>query len=85
MIGTVIVGSDGHRGWVYYLAVRDAHRHQGIGRMLMTAAEQWLREAGAVKVQLMVRHENAPVIGFYESVGYERSDVEVLSRWLREP
>jgi ribosomal protein S18 acetylase RimI-like enzyme len=82
--GTVMVGNDGHRGWVYYLAVNERLRQQGRGRILMTAAEEWLRERGAVKVQLMVRTENAPMLGFYQATGYERSDVQVLSRWLRD-
>jgi GNAT superfamily N-acetyltransferase len=46
LVGTVMVGHDGHRGWVYYLAVRSEHRGQGIGRDLMSAAESWLRERG---------------------------------------
>jgi ribosomal protein S18 acetylase RimI-like enzyme len=82
LFGTVMVGSDGHRGWVYYLAVSEVRRQQGNGRMLMTAAQDWLRERGAVKVQLMVRNENESVLKFYESAGYERNDVQVLSRWL---
>jgi ribosomal protein S18 acetylase RimI-like enzyme len=85
LTGTVMVGNDGHRGWVYYLAVGEDCRRQGNGRMLMAAAEEWLREKGVVKVQLMVRNENAPVLEFYEVAGYERNDVQVLSRWLRDP
>ncbi len=85
LIGTVMVGNDGHRGWIYYLAVDEDRRRQGKGRMLMAAAEEWLRERGVVKVQLMVRNENAPVLEFYEVAGYERNDVQVLSRWLRDP
>jgi ribosomal protein S18 acetylase RimI-like enzyme len=84
LIGTVMVGNDGHRGWVYYLAVNESLRLQGKGRLLMAAAEEWLHDNGAVKVQLMVRTENAPVLEFYEAAGYERSDVHVLSRWLRD-
>jgi ribosomal protein S18 acetylase RimI-like enzyme len=84
LIGTVMVGSDGHRGWVYYLAVSEVRRRQGNGRMLMAAAEEWLRENGVVKVQLMVRDENEPVLSFYEAAGYERNDVQVLSRWLKD-
>ncbi len=84
LIGTVMVGSDGHRGWVYYLAVRQDRRRRGLGWMLMVAAEEWLRANGVVKVQLMVRDENAPVLSFYEGVGYEHNDVLVLSRWLQD-
>ncbi len=48
----------------------------------MRAAEDWLRKMGAIKVQLMVRSENESVLDFYDNVGYEISDVKVLSRWL---
>jgi ribosomal protein S18 acetylase RimI-like enzyme len=82
LVGSVMVGYDGHRGWVYYLAVAEDHRHQGLGSELMRAAEGWLRKKGAVKVQLMVRSENESALSFYENAGYEASDVRVLSRWL---
>lgn len=84
LIGTVMVGHDGHRGWVYYLAVGEVHQREGIGSELMSAAEEWLRKNGAVKVQLMVRSENDSVLNFYGSVGYESNDVKVLSRWLED-
>jgi ribosomal protein S18 acetylase RimI-like enzyme len=84
LIGTVMVGSDGHRGWVYYLAVNSNHRRVGLGTQLMTAAEEWLRTIGAVKVQLMVRNENESALDFYEGLGFQTSDVRVLSRWLSE-
>jgi ribosomal protein S18 acetylase RimI-like enzyme len=82
LLGTVMVGHDGHRGWVYYLAVRTTHQRQGVGSELLSAAEEWLRQTGAVKVQLMVRNENESALRFYRRVGYETSDVNVLSRWL---
>jgi ribosomal protein S18 acetylase RimI-like enzyme len=82
LLGTVMVGHDGHRGWVYYLAVRTTHQRQGVGSELMSAAEEWQRQTGAVKVQLMVRNENESALRFYRRVGYETSDVNVLSRWL---
>jgi ribosomal protein S18 acetylase RimI-like enzyme len=82
VIATAMVGEDGHRGWVYYLAVREEARGRGLGRAMMTAAEGWLRARGVVKVQLMVRESNAGVIGFYEALGYEDADVRVLGRWL---
>lgn len=82
LIGTVMVGSDGHRGWVYYLSVSISHQRVGLGSELMRGAEEWLRQKGAVKVQLMVRSENESAMTFYERAGYEPSDVNVLSRWL---
>ena len=77
----VMTGFDGHRGWVYYLAVSPEHRRKGLGRALMVAAEAWLRERGAPKIQLMVREENE-ALGFYEALGLERQKVVTLGRFL---
>lgn len=77
-----MVGGDGHRGWVYYLATHPDARGQGLGRQLMDAAEAWLRERGLPKIQFMVRRGNDGVIGFYEHLGYETQDVVVLGRRL---
>ena len=82
VIATAMVGEDGHRGWVYYLAVLEDARGRGLGREMMAAAEDWLRDRGVVKVHLMVRGSNAGVIGFYEALGYEDADVRVLGRRL---
>jgi ribosomal protein S18 acetylase RimI-like enzyme len=83
LAGSVMVGCDGHRGWIYYLAVAPARRREGLGRELMEAAEAWLREHGAPKLQLMVRTTNAEALGFYEALGMERQDVVTLGRFLR--
>jgi ribosomal protein S18 acetylase RimI-like enzyme len=82
LISTVMVGYDGHRGWVYYLAVHPDHRGKGLGRRMMDAAEGWLRERGAPKLQLMVRSENADVIAFYKAIGLETQPVETLGKRL---
>lgn len=82
--GSVMVGFDGHRGWVYYLAVAPDQRRTGLGRALMTAAEDWLRTRGAPKLQLMVREDNAAALDFYESLGLERQKVVTLGRFLKE-
>lgn len=82
LLGTVMVGYDGHRGWMYYLAVTPTRRRQGLGRDLVSSGEEWLRQRGAVKVQLMVRRENASAHHFYAQIGYAPSDVTVLARWL---
>ncbi|PXA70736.1 GNAT family acetyltransferase [Cryobacterium arcticum] len=82
LVGTVMVGHDGHRGWVYYLAVAASERGAGLGRKLMQAAESWLTANGAVKLQLMVREANAQVIGFYTRLGYADADVRVLGKRL---
>jgi ribosomal protein S18 acetylase RimI-like enzyme len=69
---------------VYYLAVDPQRQGRGLGALLMAAAEEWLRDNGAVKIQVMVRHTNERVVSFYESRGYEDVDVSVLARWLRD-
>jgi ribosomal protein S18 acetylase RimI-like enzyme len=82
LTGSVMVGFDGHRGWVYYLAVGPEMRRAGLGRALMAAAETWLRERGAPKLQLMVREGNEAALGFYAALGLEVQPVVVLGRRL---
>ncbi|MGN7999235.1 GNAT family acetyltransferase [Sphingomonas sp. 22176] len=82
LLGTVMVGEDGHRGWVYYLAVAESARGQGHGRALMAAAEAWLRARGCPKLQLMVREGNDAAIGFYRALGLEVQPVVTLGRFL---
>jgi ribosomal protein S18 acetylase RimI-like enzyme len=79
---SVMVGHDGHRGWVYYLAVAPDRRREGLGRRMMAAAEEWLRDAGAPKIQLMVRDGNAEAIAFYEAIGLARQPVVTLGRFF---
>ena len=79
-IGTAMVGVDGHRGWVYYVAASPDLRGQGIGRALMKAAENWIIDRGMPKVHVMVRRSNTAVIGFYNALGYEEQDTMVLGR-----
>jgi ribosomal protein S18 acetylase RimI-like enzyme len=87
IVATAMVGHDGHRGWVYYVAADPGHRGKGLGRAIMKAAEDWLRQAGIAKLQLMVRRENAAAGAFYQSIGYAESQTIVFARWLdgREP
>jgi ribosomal protein S18 acetylase RimI-like enzyme len=82
LLATAMVGHDGHRGWVYYLAVDAAQRGRGLGRQLMEACEEWVRSRGIRKIQLMVRAANQVAVGFYEHLGYADSDVTVLGRRL---
>lgn len=82
VICSVLVGFDGHRGWLYYLAVRPAHQRQGLGRLMVHEAERWLTGRGAPKAQLMVRADNSHVAAFYRRLGYEPQDVLVLGRRL---
>ena len=82
LAGTVMVGSDGHRGWLYYLAVADDARRQGVGTALVRSAERWLQERDVPKVQLMVRRGNEPALAFYAALAYEDVDVHVVGRRL---
>ena len=87
LIASVLVGHDGHRGWVYYLTVDPDHRFKGYGRQIMLAAEGWLRARGIEKLQLMVRGDNPEVHAFYQSIGYFEQERVVFAKWLdgREP
>ena len=78
----MMVGWDGHRGWVYYLSVAASVRRSGLGRALMTAAEAWLRARGCPKVQLMIREDNMDALRFYEALGLERQPVVTMGRFL---
>lgn len=82
VVGSVLAGYEGHRGWLYYVAVAPALQGTGLGRRLVTAAEDWLRDAGASKVRLMVRSTNTAVVGFYAKLGYEDVECTVLGRTL---
>lgn len=84
IMASVMIGFDGHRGWVYYLCVDAAFRGRGHGRELMIEAEAWLRDRKAPKIQLMVRSDNAGAEQFYQALGYEMQAVTVLGKRLDE-
>ncbi len=81
-VASIMVGHDGHRAWVYYLATHPDHRRKGLARAAMRLAEDWAVERGVPKMHLMVRPENAAVIAFYEAIGYEDGVITVLQKWL---
>ena len=87
IVASVLVGHDGHRGWVYYVSVDPDCRGKGFGRIIMTAAEQWLRERGILKLMLIVRRDNAKVQAFYETLDYAEQERILYAKWLdgREP
>lgn len=78
-----MVGHDGHRGWLYYLASDPGSRGRGFGRQMVQAAEEWLRQRGVVKAQLLVRETNTKVVSFYEHLGFEVAPRTVMSKWLK--
>lgn len=80
--GTAMVGYDGHRGWVNYLAVDPAHRGGGLGARLMAEAERLLAELGCPKLNLQVRATNTGVIDWYRSLGYDLDGAVGLGKRL---
>ena len=85
IVGTVMPGHDGHRGWLYYVAADPASRKQGIGRQMAEAGEEWLRARDIVKILLLVRETNIQVVGFYERIGFEEIPRTVMQKWLKAP
>lgn len=80
LVSSVLVGHDGHRGWLYYLAVAPASQGRGIGRETVAAAEEWLKVRGIWAVNLNIRSENEKVRAFYAALGYEMRDVIVMGK-----
>ena len=84
LVGSVMVGYEGHRGWVNYLAVHPGHQRQGLGRLLMTEAERRLRELGCAKVNLQIRASNKAAVEFYRHIGYTVDDVISMGRRIQD-
>lgn len=82
VVGTVMAGYDGHRGWLSYLAASPDRRGEGIGRLLVTEAEARLLAMGCPKVQLMVRPGNEAARGFYDALGYEPFEIWATGKRL---
>jgi ribosomal protein S18 acetylase RimI-like enzyme len=82
VMASIMVGYDGHRGWINYLAVDPAQRQKGHARALMREAERLLEAAGCPKVNLQIRTSNASVIAFYKAIGYAQDDVVSFGRRL---
>jgi ribosomal protein S18 acetylase RimI-like enzyme len=84
LVGSVMAGYDGHRGWINYLAVAPGHRRHGLGRRLVRETEDRLHAIGCPKVNLQIRAGNATAVAFYEAIGYRVDDVVSLGRRLIE-
>lgn len=82
MVASVMVGYEGHRGWINYLAVHPDQRRKGFGRQIMVEAERRLREEGCAKINLQVRSSNAEVLAFYRAIGFLQDDVVSLGKRL---
>lgn len=82
VVGVVMAGYDGHRGWINYLAVDIGQRRRGIGTALMRDAERRLRLSGCPKINLQVRRENAAVQAFYAALGFTEDAVVSMGKRL---
>ncbi|MCD2164048.1 GNAT family acetyltransferase [Comamonas koreensis] len=82
VMASIMVGYDGHRGWINYLAVHPKHQRQGHARQLMQRAEAELTALGCPKLNLQVRAGNEAVIAFYESLGYGDDQTVSLGKRL---
>jgi ribosomal protein S18 acetylase RimI-like enzyme len=84
VVGTVMGGWDGHRGWIYSLAVRPDRRRRGIGSGLVCRLVEMLADRGCLKVNLQVRESNAGVVGFYEQLGFSVEPLVSMGKRLYE-
>ena len=82
IVATAMVGYEGHRGWVNYLAVAPEQRRRGFARALMDEAERLLRQAGCPKINVQVRGSNDSALEFYRRLGYAVDDVVGLGKRL---
>jgi ribosomal protein S18 acetylase RimI-like enzyme len=82
MVGTVMAGYDGHRGWINYLAVDPARRRQGFARALIAAVEARLRALGCPKINLQIRADNREAIAFYQRIGFAEDAVISMGKRL---
>jgi ribosomal protein S18 acetylase RimI-like enzyme len=83
VVGTAMAGYDGHRGWVYYVAVHPEFRRRGIGAALMARVEHDLAQIGCGKLNLQIRASNAQAVAFYESLGYLVEDRISMAKRLQ--
>jgi ribosomal protein S18 acetylase RimI-like enzyme len=84
LVGTAMAGYDGHRGWVYYVAVSPQHRRRGIGTALMQKVERALAELDCPKLNLQVRSNNEEVVAFYKKQGYTVEERVSMGKLLGE-
>jgi ribosomal protein S18 acetylase RimI-like enzyme len=84
VVGTIMAGYDGHRGWIYSLAVLPEFRHRNVGSRLLSYAESKLSELGCVKINLQVLRYNEKVIDFYIKNGFELEDRISMGKEVNE-
>ena len=84
LIGTAMAGYDGHRGWLYSLAVAPGRRRNGLGTLLVEHVEKQLAELGCPKLNLQVLCDNASVVAFYQSLGYAVEERISMGKLMRD-
>ncbi|MGI9643744.1 MAG: GNAT family acetyltransferase [Ilumatobacteraceae bacterium] len=82
LVGSVMAGYDGHRGWINYVAVDPAEGRAGVGRLLMAVAEERLAALGCAKINLQIRRENVDAVAFYAALGFVEDDVISMGKRL---
>ncbi len=85
IMASAMCGFDGHRGWIYYVAVDEKHRKLGYSKQMVAAAEQYLKSHGYPKIQLMIRNDNINVQDIYAKLVYKKEDCVLMSKWLKPP
>ena len=84
LVGSIMVGYEGHRGWINYLAVLPSFQRRGYGRKLVNKAIAELKKIGCLKLNLQVRKSNAPVVEFYKHIGFKEEERISLGMRLRK-
>lgn len=83
LVGTAMAGYDGHRAWVYYVAVDPGHRRRGVGSALMRRVEEELVRLGCPKLNLQVRSSNGQAVAFYSRLGFNVEQRVSMGKRLR--
>ena len=82
VIASCMVGYDGHRGWLNYLACAPEYRKNGYARQIVVHAENILRKAGCPKINIQIRTDNQQVIDFYHQLGFRKDEVVSMGKRL---
>ena len=84
LVGAILCGHDGRRGYIHHLAVDEVYRRQGIGQQLVDRSLGILQEAGIQKCHLFIFHKNQAGIYFWQSGGWTlREDIRVMSAYIK--
>jgi len=82
IVASIMIGYEGHRGWINYLAVSPECQKRGFGKQMMEEAERLLRAESCPKISLQIRRSNVEVLGFYRAIGFVQDEVISLGKRL---